>query len=81
MIKEDKIRAAIRLVWRNLPDGTSTSGPCANGCKQGGRGSGPCLQCAEAALAKLAGRAKAKAYVMAVKEIRRLEFEMMECVE
>ena len=78
MIKEDQIRAAIRLIWRNLPEAASTFNPCPNGCKRHGRGTGPCIECAEKALAKLVGRDKAKSYVMAVKDLRELEGEMIE---
>jgi len=76
--RESQIREAISLIWRNLPDGCSTFGPCPNGCKKLGRGTGPCLECAESELAKLTSRDIAKRYVMAVKEARRIEGEMMD---
>jgi hypothetical protein len=75
--KEAQIRSAISLIWRNLGNGISTFSKCPNGCKIGGRGAGPCIECAESQLAKLTSRDKAKRYVMAVKEVRRIEGEMM----
>ncbi len=74
---EYEIRSAIHLIWRNMPDGCTTFGPCPNGCKLGGRGSGPCIECAESQLAKITNRDMAKRYVMAVKEVRRIEAEML----
>jgi len=76
--RESQIREAIRLIWRNCPDGICTFNPCPNGCQKLGRGTGPCLECAESQLAKLTSRDMAKRYVMAVKEIRRIEGEMIE---
>jgi len=73
--RESQIREAISLIWRNTQPHT-TFGPCPNGCKVAGRGSGPCIECAEGQLAKLTNRDMAKRYVMAVKEVRRIEGEM-----
>jgi hypothetical protein len=82
MSNEQKIRNAIRLIWRNLPEGDgSTFGPCSRGCdsKRGARGSGPCLSCAQKDLAKACGSDDlAHEYVMAVGQIRMLEKEMIE---
>ena len=63
---------ARRLVWRNLPNGPTTFSQCA--CGRGrGRGGGPCLKCAEEALAKLVGNEVAAAYVATARRVRDLE--------
>ena len=65
---------ARRLVWRNLPNGPTTFSQCA--CGRGrGRGGGPCLKCAEEALAKVVGNVEAAAYVAAVRLVRDMESE------
>lgn len=76
--REAKIRDAIHLVWRNLPEAPVTFGPCSRRCGRGkgGRGSGPCLDCARDDLAKLVGLEKAEEYVSTVHKIRQLEEDM-----
>ena len=65
---------ARRIVWRNLPNGPSTFSQCA--CGRGrGRGGGPCLKCAEEALAKLVGGEVAAAYVATARRVRDMESE------
>ena len=63
---------ARHAVWRNLPNGPTTFSQCA--CGRGrGRGGGPCLKCAEEALAKLVGNEVAAAYVATARRVRDLE--------
>lgn len=77
--REPAIRDALRLVWRNLPDGVSTFGPCERKCGSGvgGRGSGPCLRCIIDDLAALVGKELADRYVDAVRTTRDLERDML----
>lgn len=59
-------------IWRNLPNGPTTFSRCE--CDRGnGRGGGPCIKCAEEALAKLVGDTEAAAYVATVRRVRDLE--------
>ena len=72
MTPYQQLLEARRLVWRNLPNGPTTFSQCA--CGRGrGRGGGPCLKCAEEALAKLVGNDDAAAYVATVRRVRDLE--------
>jgi hypothetical protein len=79
MPNEAKIREAISLIWRNLPGSSVTFARCSRGCGRGkgGRGGGPCIDCARDDLAKLVGEDKADEYVAAVREVRQLEREMI----
>ena len=72
MTPYEQLRDARYHVWRNLPNGPTTFSQCA--CGRGrGRGGGPCLNCAEEALAKVVGNVEAAAYVAAVRHVRDLE--------
>ena len=72
MTAYQQLLEARHAVWRNLPNGPTTFSQCA--CGRGrGRGGGPCLKCAEEALAKLVGEVEAAAYVAAVRRVRDLE--------
>jgi hypothetical protein len=78
---EAEVREAIRLVWRNFPDGETTFSPCECG-RDMGRGSGPCLLCARERLSKAVGDAnQAEAYVSAVMSIRMLEQKMIDGIK
>ncbi len=89
--KEEQLRDAISLIWRNLPKGPTTFGACSRKCGRGagGRGGGPCIHCAEDDLAELVGGAHGKhygyshaaGYVKAVQEVRRIERAMLARVE
>jgi hypothetical protein len=59
-------------IWRNLPSGPTSFSRCECG-RGNGRGGGPCIKCAEEALAKLVGEAEAAAYVATVRRVRDLE--------
>lgn len=80
MSAEEQIRAAIQLIWRNLPDHPSTFADCGRGCgRASGRGGGPCLICAENDLSKAIGDADvAAAYVVACRDLRWTEEWMIE---
>lgn len=74
MTPYQQLLEARRLVWRNLPNGPTTFSQCA--CGRGrGRGGGPCLKCAEEALAKLVGDEVAAAYVATARRVRDMESE------
>ena len=77
MPTEPAIRDAMRLIWRNLPEVPSTFSACARGCGQGGRGGGPCLNCAQADLARLTNDLYAGQYVATVLNLRRIERELI----
>jgi hypothetical protein len=71
---------AIYLVWRNFPSGASTFGPC--DCGRGaGRGSGPCLKCAQEKLSNIVGEIKAHRFVQHVKELRAMEEDLRSCLD
>lgn len=77
--REIEINKAVDLVWRNLPMGPTTFGPCSTkGCLGSGRGSGQCIKCAEKRLAELTRGDVARRYVEAVKAERRLKAELLE---
>lgn len=78
MTTESQIREACRLVWRNLPQSASTFGECPRCHNALGRGSGPCLKCAEKELAALTGENMASVYVRACRTVRDLEEQMVE---
>ena len=79
MNREAKIRAAMDLIWRNLPSGPSTFGPCYRKCGREGfaRDGGPCIHCAQDDLAKLTSSAVAKGYVAQVRGLRAMEAAML----
>lgn len=76
---EADIRAAIGLIWRNLPSGPSTFSQCKCG-RGSGRGGGPCIVCAQEALAAALGgdRFIAWRYVMKLRSMRSMENAMIE---
>lgn len=78
-VDEGKLREAIHLVWRNLPGFPTTFGPCARNCGRGlgGRGSGPCVCCAQDDIAALVGEELAAKYIDAVRAVRDLEETML----
>lgn len=77
MNSEPAIREAMRLIWCNLPEAPSTFSACSRGCGQGGRGGGPCLNCAQAELARLTNDLYAGQYVATVLNLRRIERELI----
>lgn len=78
-VNEGKLREAIHIVWRNLPGFPTTFGPCARHCGRGigGRGSGPCVVCAQDDLAALVGEELAAKYLDAVRAVRDIEETML----
>lgn len=72
MTPYEQLRNARHDIWRNLPNRPTTFSRCE--CDRGnGRGGGPCIKCAEDALAKLVGEVEAAAYVATVRRVRDLE--------
>ena len=72
---ESQIAHAKYLVRRNLPAWPSTFGPCANECGRGkgGRGRGPCLDCAMDELSLLIGKDAADSYEAEIRNKNRKE--------
>lgn len=72
---EEAVRAAIGLVWRNLPSHASTFSLC-----ECGRGGGPCIHCAQDMLAEAIGGDTflAYRYVTKAKALRRMETSFVE---
>lgn len=66
---------AMWLVQRNLPSYPASFSPCKCG-RAAGRGSGPCIICAEEHLSAIVGTALAGGYVRNIKEQRRIEDSM-----
>jgi hypothetical protein len=78
VMREIKLNSVKDLIWRNLPAYPSTFGPCLRNCGsgQGGRGGGPCVECAELDLAEIVGDDLAGRYRDAIEDVRQLEKEM-----
>lgn len=76
MTKEIKIREAMHLIWRNMPDGSVSFSPCKCG-RRLGRAGDLCILCAEEELARLTDTHMAQRYVAAVHTIEDLERMMM----
>jgi len=71
------LNQAKHLIWRNLPSGETTMGPCERACGQPARGSGICLACAQSDLAKLVGAELAAEYVEVIRNLRTIEERML----
>lgn len=77
-----EIHVALQAIWRNLPTHPSTFSACGLGCGRGnGRGGGPCIACAQDALARDVGEDLAAQYVTAARQIRILEDRMQRGIE
>ena len=72
----DAIRDAREAIQYNIQNGLFTSGQCCRGCGRRARGAGRCVVCAEADLAAIIGAAKARRYVAAVRQLRKMEYEL-----
>lgn len=78
VMSEIKLNSAKDLIWRNLPEYPTTFGPRLRNCGsgQGGRGGGPCIECAELDLAEIVGVDLASRYRDAIADVRQFEKEM-----
>ena len=65
----DVARDYMTGIERNYPDWPSTFGPCSTkGCKNHGRGCGPCAPCYENKLSEVVGTYLAQRFHQAIKE-------------
>ena len=77
-MSEERIRRCFSRIWRNFPSGAATFSSCQNHPDNGAR-DGFCIECETERLAEECGNpVLAKDYEEAVRNIRRLESEMIE---
>jgi hypothetical protein len=61
-------------LWRGISHGEHTvSNCCRKGCEKLARGGGICVSCAEKDLATAVGKEVARKYVLAIRNIRKIE--------
>jgi hypothetical protein len=60
-------------LWRGITDGVHTVSQCREGCGKPARGGGICVSCAEKDLATAVGKEVARKYVLAIRNIRKIE--------
>jgi hypothetical protein len=61
-------------LWRGITDGIHTFNQCCRvDCENSARGGGVCVSCAETDLATVVGKEVAHKYVLAIRNIRKIE--------
>jgi hypothetical protein len=72
--KKQTIADAQFRLWRGTAPGVHTvSNCCRESCQNSARGGGVCVSCAEADLAGVVGKPLAREYVVAIRNIRKIE--------
>jgi len=73
-VKKQVIADAQYHLWRCTSHGEHTTSQCCReGCEKPARGGGACVPCAEKDLATAVGEELAREYVVAIRNIRRIE--------
>jgi hypothetical protein len=73
-VKKQVIADAQYHLWRGTSHGEHTTSQCCReGCENSARGGSVCVACAEKDLATAVGKALAREYVLAIRNIRRIE--------